>query len=166
MKKTAIFFGSTMGTTETAAEQIASALGVTDVFNVSDTDASKVEEYEAVIFGSSTWGAGDLQDDWYDFLDALANCNLDGKSVAFFGLGDSSSYSDTFCDAVGTIYQGIQDKGCNFIGSVPTDGYCYDASTAEVNQGEFVGLLLDDTNESDLSEERINNWASDLKSSL
>lgn len=133
MKKTGIFYGSTTGVTESIAEQIASKLGVSDsdVHNVGSADVKVTDDYEALILGSSTWGAGDLQDDWYDFLDKLAESNLNGKTVALFGCGDGCSFGDTFCDAVGTIYEKLQGKGCTFIGAVKANGYGFDASTAD-----------------------------------
>ena len=68
---TGIFFGSTMGTTEAVAADIAKQLGVADadVHNVADTPAGEVQKYDLLVLGSSTWGAGELQDDWYGFLD-------------------------------------------------------------------------------------------------
>lgn len=168
MKKTGIFYGSTTGVTESIAEQIASKLGITssDVHNVGNTNANTIEDYEVLILGSSTWGTGDLQDDWYDFLDTLAACNLHGKTIALFGCGDGCGFGGTFCDAVGTIYEKLQELGCTFTGSVETAGYGYDASTAEVNNGEFVGLLIDENNEADKTEERIKSWTEALKKTL
>ena len=168
MKKTGIFYGSTTGVTESIAEQIASKLGVTqsDVHNVGNTDTQVAEGYEALILGSSTWGTGDLQDDWYDFLDKLAGCDLNGKTVALFGCGDGASFGDTFCDAVGTIHDKLQNTGCTFAGSIKTDGYEYDASTAEVNKAEFVGLLIVENIQADQTESRIAAWTEELKKSL
>ena len=53
MKKIGIFYGSTTGTTESVAEQIASHLGVgsSEVYNVGNTDAKVAEEYELLILG-------------------------------------------------------------------------------------------------------------------
>ena len=78
MKKIGIFYGSTTGTTESVAEQIASHLGVgsSEVYNVGNTDAKVAEEYELLILGSSTWGSGELQDDWYDFLEFILTDKL------------------------------------------------------------------------------------------
>ena len=72
---TGIFFGSTMGTTEAVAADIAKQLGVADadVHNVADTPAGEVQKYDLLVLGSSTWGAGELQDDWYGFLDQRAS---------------------------------------------------------------------------------------------
>ena len=71
---TGIFFGSTMGTTEAVAADIAKQLGVADadVHNVADTPAGEVQKYDLLVLGSLTWGAGELQDDWYGFLDQLS----------------------------------------------------------------------------------------------
>ena len=103
MKKTGIFYGSTTGTTESVARLIAEKLGVSpeNVHDVSKLDVALVESYEALILGTSTWGDGELQDDWYDGIKVLKNANLSGKTIALFGCGDSESYSDTFCDGMG-----------------------------------------------------------------
>lgn len=93
---TGIFYGSTTGCTENVANAIAQQLGVEakDIYNVGTTDANKALDYDTLLLGSSTWGCGDLQDDWYDFLDTLSSLDLTGKRVGIFGCGDSDSYSD------------------------------------------------------------------------
>ena len=62
---------------------------------------------EPLILGTSTWGFGDLQEDWDAFLGSLTKMNLTGKTIALFGLGDSSTYSDTFVDGMGIIYRAL-----------------------------------------------------------
>lgn len=101
MKTIGIFYGSSSGVTESVAERIAAKLGVeaADVHDVASASVEEVAKYDVLLLGSSTWGAGDLQDDWYGFLDNLKTADLSGKLVALFGCGDSSSFSDTFCDA-------------------------------------------------------------------
>ena len=87
-----IFFGSTTGTTEELAGKIAERLNVaaSDVHNVGETQADAVAPYDVLLLGTSTWGDGELQDDWYDFLDALKKQDLSGKKVGLFGCGDPS----------------------------------------------------------------------------
>lgn len=164
MKKTAIFYGSSSGTTEDIAKRIATKLGIgsADVYNVDSVSADDVNPYEVLMLGSSTWGLGDLQDDWEGFLPKLKNADLSGKAVAIFGTGDSSSYSDSFCDAIGTIYSELYNSGCRFCGAVPTDGYTFDDSVAVID-GKFVGLPLDEVNEDDETDNRIDNWITQLK---
>lgn len=161
-----IFYGSTSGSTQDVAEDIAKSLGVdkSNLFDVAkaNTDFSA---YELVIFGSSTYGMGDLQDDWESYINDLKGAELNGKKAAIFGLGDSSSYSDTFCDAMGKIYQVLKDKGADIIGFTSTDGYSFDDSEAVVD-GQFVGLAIDNDNEPDETPARIANWVEIIKNNI
>ena len=81
MKKTIVVYGSSTGTCESIANTIAEKLGV-EAINVSDFSAEVVAENDNLILGSSTWGAGELQDDWYDGINVLKNADLSGKTVA------------------------------------------------------------------------------------
>lgn len=166
MSKIGIYYGSSTGTTKEIAEEIAKRLNVNsadvhDVYKASDAFSI----YDTIIFGSSTLGLGDLQDDWETFIDKVKGGNLEGKKVALFGCGDSSSYSDTFCDAIGKIYNSIKNKGCQVIGKVSTEGYTYDSSEALVD-GQFVGLLIDNDNESNMTDRRLATWIEDLKKAI
>lgn len=164
MKKTLVVYGSTTGTCEGIAETIASKLG-TEAINVTELDGAQVAEADNLVLGTSTWGAGELQDDWYDGVSLLKGANLNGKTIALFGCGDSESYCDTFCGAMGEIYDALKDSGARFVGQVDASGYTYDDSTA-VHDGKFVGLALDDVNESDRTEERIDAWIEAIKPEL
>ena len=165
MKKTGIFYGSSTGTCEDLANQIADKMGVaaSDVHSADKLRADLVKEYDLLILGTSNWGDGELQDDWYDGIKVLKSADLSFKSIALFGCGDSESYCDTFCDGMGILYEDLKDSGCSFIGNkVGTDGYSFSSSIAVVN-GAFVGLALDAVNESDKTAERIDNWTAELK---
>ncbi|CZE49002.1 flavodoxin FldA [Campylobacter geochelonis] len=158
----AIVYGSSMGNTENAAGVIKEKLGLeADVLNIADTDASTLNGYDKLICGTSTWGSGDLQDDW-DAFDFSA-LNLDGKTVAVFGLGDSQSYSDEYCNAMGKLYYSLKEKGATMVGEVSKDGYTFEDSEAINDDGNFVGLALDYDNEDDMSDERISNWVEKIR---
>lgn len=167
MKKIGIFYGSTTGTTEDVADQIASDLGIekANIQNVGKASADAVDVYDFLFLGSSTWGIGELQDDWYGFLEQLKKKNLSGKTVAIFGTGDGSSFASSFCDAIGIIYNELQNTGCRFTGKVSDEGYSYDSSVACID-GEFIGLPLDDVNESHLTDSRVSKWLESIKSEL
>lgn len=165
MNKTLIIYGSSTGTCEDLASRIAAKLGVEDVIDVAKLAAGQVAEYQNLILGTSTWGAGELQDDWYDGLNTLKAEDLSGKTIALFGCGDSESYGDTFCGGMAELYNGLQDKGAKFVGAVATDGYTFDDSEAVVD-GKFVGLALDEVNESDKTDERIDAWVEAIKPEL
>jgi flavodoxin I len=166
MSKIGIFYGTSGGNTEGIAKKIASKLGVeaADIYDVASAKASDLVAYDTLLLGSSTWGAGDLQDDWDDFLKVVKAADLSAKKVALFGCGDSFSYSDTFCDAIGIIYRAIKDQ-TTVIGFTDTEGYSFDSSESVVN-GQFVGLAIDEENESDLSDSRIDGWVEKIKSAL
>ena len=157
--KTGIFYGSTTGTTEMVAEKVGALLGA-DVMPAAEID--KVENYDFVIFATSTWGMGDLQDDWYGALETLAGKNLSGKKVALIGVGDQASFGDTFVDGMGTIYEEIKDKGVTLVGKTSVDGYDFSSSKAVVD-GEFAGLVIDENNQSELTEERIAAWVEKVR---
>lgn len=164
MQNIGIFYGSSTGNTEWAAKQIQQALGkdIAKVFDVANVKASVIEQFSNLVFGSSTWGIGELQDDFEDFLPEISLANIEGKKVAIFGFGDQETYADSYVDAIGEIYETLKDKSCQIIGKVSTDGYNYDESKAEVD-GQFVGLPLDDENQSNLTDERIKLWVEQLK---
>ena len=164
MKKTIVVYGSSTETCQSIAETIASKLGV-EAIDVTKFDADVIAANDNLLLGTSTWGAGELQDDWYDGLNVLKAADLAGKTVAVFGCGDSESYSDTFCGAMAEIYNAAKDAGATLVGEVSTDGYTYDDSEAVVYD-KFVGLALDDVNEDDKTEGRIDAWLEAIKPAL
>lgn len=167
MKKTLVVYGSSTGTCQDIAERIARKLGIAgnSVVDVAKLTAAQVAGAEMLLLGSSTWGDGELQDDWYDGLVTLKSAGLQGKTVAIFGCGDSASYPDTFCSAMGDIYKEISSLGCEIVGRVPVDGYTFDGSEAVVD-GELVGLALDEMNESNLTDGRIEAWLAAISDKL
>lgn len=164
MSNTIVIYGSSTGTCEAIAEKIAQKLGC-EALNVQELSADVVAQHQNLILGTSTWGAGELQDDWYDGLSVLKGADLSGKTIALFGCGDCSTYSDTFVGGIGELYDGIKQSGAKFIGAVSTDGYTFDDSSAVVD-GKFVGLPLDDVNEDDKTDERIEAWIAQISPSL
>ena len=164
MGKTIVVYGSSTGTCEAIAGKIAEKLGV-EAINVSDLTADVIAENNNLLIGTSTWGAGELQDDWYDGVDTLKGADLSGKVVAVFGCGDSASYSDTFCGAMKELYDAAKAGCATVVGEVDIDGYTFDDSDAVVDN-KFVGLALDDINEDDKTDGRIDAWLEQINGSL
>lgn len=164
MKKTVVIYGSSTGTTQNVAVMIAGKLGVgsADVFDVCKISPEILSSYEVLILGTSTWGYGELQDDWYSGVAILKETNLEGKTVALFGCGDSESYPETFCDGMGLLYEELKDTGCRFVGDVDESEYSYSSSVSVID-GRFVGLAIDEMNESDRTAERVEAWVKVLK---
>lgn len=159
MKNIGIFYGSATGTTEQVAKDLAKILGVdsADVHNVAEVSPTQLAEYRTMVLGSSTWGSGELEDDWYDLADSVRALDLSGHRVAIFGCGDESM-SDTFCDAVGILYDKFKDTGAEMIGSYPADGYNFSHSAAQ-RGNQMVGLVLDQVNHPEWTARRLADWA-------
>ena len=164
MNATIVIYGSSTGTCEAIAEKIASKLGV-QAMNVQDLTADVVVSNQNLILGTSTWGAGELQDDWYDGIKVLQDADLSGKTIALFGCGDCESYGDTFVGGIAELYNAIKSSGAQFIGAVSTDGYTFDDSEAVID-GQFIGLPIDDINEDKLTDSRIDAWVTQITPSL
>lgn len=162
---TAIFFASSTGNSDEVASKISSELGEIEVFNLANTKVEKINEYDKVILGGSTWGDGELNDDWEDAWGDFCKLNLSNKTVALFGLGDQESYSDEFCSALGEIYNQVVSLGATVVGFTSTDGYHHDGSKAQVGD-KFVGLAIDEDNQSELTDKRIEDWVKDIKEDI
>ena len=95
MNKIGVFYGSTTGTTEDVAHRIAEKLNVPngDIHDASKLNDELVKEYDVLVLGTSTWGAGELQDDWYDGIKVLKlTCSpLRGEQVSFRMTGTTVS---------------------------------------------------------------------------
>lgn len=161
MKKTVIIYGTSTGVCEDLANRIGTKLGVDNIINVTNLDDNVIADNDNLILGTSTWGAGEVQDDWYDGLRIIKSANLNGKTVALFGCGDSESYPDTFVGGMAEIYHAVTDAGAQVIGAVATEGYTFDDSESVID-GKFVGLALDEVNEDSKTDERIDAWVTEI----
>lgn len=165
MAKIGIFFGSTEGNTERVVNMIQEAFGGEDVaalHNVNSASADDISEYDNIIYACPTWEIGELQEDWDSFIDEIEEVDYSGKKVTYLGLGDADGYPDTYQDAMGLIHERIADKGATFVGAWPTDDYEFEESKGVVD-GKFLGLAIDEDNESDKTEGRVNAWVDQLK---
>lgn len=163
---TAIVYGSNGGATEEIATKIHKKLGFeTTLLDISEAGIECFSEYDKFIIGTSTWGEGDYQDDWDNVIDEFENVGFGGKTVAFFGLGDQEGYEENFLDAMGNLHDIVKENGATIVGdNWSTEGYEYDDSTAENADGSaFCGLGIDEDNQYDLTDERIDSWIKIIK---
>ena len=167
MANIGLFYGTQTGNTENIAELIQKELGgdsVVSLCNIADATPNDFDDYDFIIIGSPTWDVGELQSDWDGFYeDELDNINFNGKKVAYFGAGDQIGYSDNFQDAMGILEEKISELGGTTVGYWPTDSYDFDDSKA-LRNGKFVGLAIDEDNQSELTDSRIQSWVTQLKS--
>ena len=161
MASIGLFFGSDEGNTDAVAHKIAERLGEdnVDIYDVADVTQEEFGQYSSIILGISTWDVGQIQSDWEEFWDDGSEIVFAGKTVAFFGLGDQFGYGDFFVDAMGMLHDVVADRGAKVIGQWPTDGYEFDASKAlDESTNQFVGLPIDEDQQPELTEERLDRW--------
>lgn len=164
MKPTVVIYGSSTGTCQSIAEKIGEKLDA-EVVDVAKMSEDTIKTHDNLILGTSTWGDGEMQDDWYDGVKTLKATGLQGKTVALFGCGDCESYSDSFCGGLKELHDAAVEAGATVLPGVSTDGYTFDDSAA-VEDGKFLGLALDEVNENDKTDERIDAWLEAIKPSL
>ena len=166
MAQIGLFYGSTTGKTEEVAERVQSAFGgdeVVALHEISEVEDSDFEGYKNIIIASPTWDIGELQSDWDGYFQELDSVDFSGKKVAYFGTGDQEGYPDNFQDAMGILEKKISELGGKTVGYWSTSGYDFSESQA-VKDGQFVGLALDEDNQSELTDERISAWVTQVKS--
>ena len=80
MPTIAIFYGSSTGNTQEAAEKIQQELGdfVSHVADVVDSDPEELSKYDILLLGVSTWNIGEMQEDWESFIPNMSGLNLSG----------------------------------------------------------------------------------------
>ncbi len=166
-----IYFATTTGKTEDIAERIAGLLGGTETpKDMSDVDdLNELCTHDAIICGIPTWNTGADSERsgtaWDNILDEIAGLNLSGKKVAIFGLGDSSTYTENYCDAMEELHRYFKQSGATMVGYVSSDEYTFDESKSIIGES-FCGLPLDEDSESDMTDDRISQWANQLKSEI
>ena len=171
MKKIALVYWPKRGNVEKSAQKIARQFGEipVDVFTISQVDVSTLPDYDLLIFGGSTVGADNWKDThtskWYSFFKELKNINLSGKTAAIYGLGDQVLYPENFVDGILIIRDELVAAGANIVGAWPVDGYEHTDSKS-IEDGQFIGLALDDDHQAELSDERIKAWVEIIKGSL
>ena len=162
-----LVFGTDTGNTEEAAEKIqerfSEAGHFVELMNVTDCSVDRINEADVCIFGIPTWDFGGIQGDWEDFEEELESADLKGKLIALYGLGDQFGYGDYFIDSVGWLHEIIEPMGASIKGYWPTEGYDFTDSRALSDcKTYFYGLAIDEDQQFELSNDRIQNWVEQL----
>ena len=168
MTKIGLFYGSTSGVTEEIAEKIQEIIGddLCDLYSMEE-DFDGVDDllkYDYLLLGCSTWGAGEVQNDWREplFDIEVEKPDFSGKTIALFGPGDCEGHSKHFVGALGILYDQFKAVGAKLVGAVSAEDYSFEKSTS-IRDGKFVGLPLDEVNESEKTDRRIADWLELLK---
>lgn len=133
-----------------------------DQLNVEDCSGEEFLRYDALILSVSTWFDGELPNYWDEILPALERLDFKEKKIALYGLGDQKNYPENFCDAVGILADFFEKRGAQIVGHTSNEGYAFESSKA-LKGNILTGLLLDQENQSKLSDERILKWVDQLE---
>jgi len=168
--KIGLFYGSTTCYTEIIAEKIQAAMvneHSVELFNIKTCPLCKINDYQILIFGISTWNYGELQEDWGDIWNSLPLIDIKDKIIALYGLGDQEGYSEWFVDAMGMLHDELLPLSPQFIGYVSTLGYEFISSKALTNEGRsFVGLAIDEDSEYEKTDQRIEQWCQQISAEI
>ncbi|WP_170020007.1 flavodoxin domain-containing protein [Campylobacter sp. RM16190] len=160
--KIGIFYATGKGDTAKACEYLASKLGA-KVKAVKEVEqSSEFEDFDLLILASSSYGFGELHDDWKAKLCLLKEAKLKGKKVAIVGVGNQERHGDNFCGGVVEFLPCI--KGALLLGTSEKDGYKFDYSSSFIND-KFIGLALDTKGDKEY-EKRIDKWVSEIKNQI
>ncbi|MBU1669139.1 flavodoxin domain-containing protein [bacterium] len=167
MANIGIFYASAGGTTKIITDALVEAFEVDEdsVISMEDDydDIEQFDDFDVLFIGSSTWGQGDAHFEWVDpMLEIEEEADFSGKKVAFFGAGDAKKHGEHFCSALGKLHNTFTKVGAEAIGFVPKEDYNYEFSLAEMD-GKLCGLGIDEHNEAEKTQARIENWITVLK---
>lgn len=177
MKKIGLFYAPAGGSTERAAKKIVEFLGEENVemkLIEDNTPTSVLDGYSQIILGISTvgrdtWDSAYSKIGWDFFLPRLEDYNFEGKTVAIFGLGNHIMYPENFQDAMGLLGPKVMENKGNLIGRCASSDFSefenMDSDGMDM-EGVFYGLPLDEDNLSDLTDERVEKWVTQIKGEM
>ena len=166
-----IYFATTTGKTEDIAERLHGLLdGADSPKDLADvSDVGEFASLDGIICGIPTWNTGADSERsgtaWDSMLEDIGALSLSGKKVAIFGLGDSSTYTENYCDAMEELHSYFVKAGATMVGYVSKGGYTFEESKACIGDS-FCGLPLDEGSESDMTDDRLSSWAGQLKGEM
>lgn len=161
-----LIFDTETGNTNRIGVLIANAFppNCVEVFSAAEVTAELLQSYSAWIFGTPSMSHGKLADNWQIFIEEEPY-DLSDKVVALYGLGDQTNYPDEFADGLGVLYEQVVKSGAKVVGSWPTEDYSFKKSRAVID-GHFVGLVIDEDNQANLTKERISRWVESIQDLL
>ena len=164
MKKIGLFYSFNTNKTAQVAKKILENFDkdTIEAVNAEEVTEDQFTRYDNLILGCPTWFDGELPNYWDEFLPALEDLKLKGKTLAIFGNGDQKGYPENFCDAVGIMANILEKLGAKVVGYTSREGYIYESSKAERGD-QFCGLAIDFENQAKLNNSRIKAWSAKLQ---
>ena len=171
MSKTAIFYSPEGGNVNSVANKLGEMIGndIVDITPVKEVEKGDLDKYNKIILVGSTVGADHwdneiVVDEWNEFFTKIKAISFENKKVAIVGLGNSVLYPSHFADGMAVLYERIIKQNAKILGKVDAKDYDFTDSEAVNDDGFFCGLAIDEDNEAELTNERLEKWISILKS--
>ena len=162
MKKIGLFYGTTGGRTTGVVDEFDFNLrDEVEIFDVAN-GIEKIKEFENLILVTPSYGFGELEAHWEAVIEDFKKVDLRGKTLALVGLGSQTTFGESFVGALEILYKIIIKNGGKIIGLTSTDGYHFEECEAIV-EGKFMGLVLDEENQDDMTPDRIYDWLEVIK---
>lgn len=162
---TAIFYTSKCKHGEDVAKKISKEFGDIRIFDIAVTGSEYINDFKHIIFGVPTANNGQMQQDWQEIWSDFKKTNFKNKTVAIFGLGDQVKYPNEFADAMKYVYDDLVKSGAIIVGFTNIDSYDFKDSKAVIDN-KFVGLVIDEINQPQLTDERIKLWVEQIKDDI
>ncbi len=169
MKKIALIFWPEGGNVDESGDQIIAHCSNDEIVKLSIAEVTKdiLNEYDNWIIGGSTvgshvWEDADDTNKWHEFFKLLDETETNGKVVAFYGLGDQILYPHHFVDGLGVFQEEFEKRKIKIVGQWSAEGYDF-ADSEGIKGGYFFGLALDQDQQSELSDDRIDQWLAIIK---
>ena len=161
MTSVGIFFGSDTGNTEAIAKMIQKELGkqLVEIKDIAKSTKEEIADFSLLLFGIPTWYYGEVQCDWDDFFPELEEIDFNDKLVAIFGCGDQEDYAEYFLDAMGQLGDIVESKGAIIVGHWPIKSYYFEASKAQIDDTNLIGLGIDEDRQPELTAARVKEWS-------
>ncbi|MCM1030951.1 MAG: flavodoxin domain-containing protein [Oscillibacter sp.] len=164
-KAIGLFYAPSGGSVHKVAKRIKQKIKdrKVDMLYIRDVKPEDFLNYRNLILVSSTSGKDAWNnketDEWATFMPGLQKLHLDGRRVALVGLGNCALYPNNFADGLRNLAELVEEKGGILIGKTEPDDYTFTLSRA-LQDNLFVGLPLDEDNEADKTDARIEKWLS------
>jgi len=163
MKKTGLFYSFNTNKTSQAARKIGEEFGDAAVHvNAETLTEQEFLAYDNMILGVPTWFDGELPNYWDEFVPAIEDLDLKGKTAAVFGNGNQKGYPENFVDGIGIMANLLESRGARLVGFTSSKGYQFESSQA-LRGEQFSGLALDFENQASQINTKIKKWVEQLK---
>jgi len=167
MKNVGIFYATISKNTEHVAKLISTKFNSCNVelHNLMDIQNVVImKKYDLLIFGSPTYGKGDAHYLWHEIFEEMIQVDFGQLPFAIFCLGDQIYHTETFGGAMNIMASNLKSKSLNIIGYGSSSDYSFLKSLKVDNPENIPGLIIDEKNQPELTEARVEMWCKKLNS--